>query len=320
MRVLVTGANGFVGSALISALVKKTGITVIAATRKSQIKFPKDVVASFIDSIEESQDWTAALDKVEVVIHCAARVHVIKNQSEDEIGEFHRINVLGTINLARQAARARVKRFIFLSSVKVNGELTQFGAIFFADQIPHPKDPYGISKMDAENALRLLGIETSMEMVIVRPPLVYGPGVKANFLSMMNWLQKGIPLPLGGVTKNRRSFVFLGNLVDMLITCINHPAAANQTFLVSDGEDLSTAELLARMALALGRPSKLIPLPAALVILGAKLVGRVGVAHRLCGSLQVDIEKTKNMLGWLPPVSLDEGLSQTAAYFLEKQS
>jgi nucleoside-diphosphate-sugar epimerase len=240
----------------------------------------------------------------------------MNEEAADPLAEFRRVNVDGTLRLARQAAEAGVRRFVFVSSIKVNGEHSQPGQPFTADQIPAPGDPYGVSKCEAESELRALSQETGMEVVIIRPPLVYGPGVKANFLAMMRWLQRGVPLPLGGVTENRRSLVFLGNLVDLIVTCIDHPAAANQTFLVSDDEDLSTAVLLRRMAAALGRPARLIPLPAGLITLGAKLIGRPGIAQRLCGSLQVDIGKTKAVLDWSPPVSVDEGLRRTAAHWL----
>jgi len=237
----------------------------------------------------------------------------------DPLAEFRRVNVDGTLRLARQAAEAGVRRFVFVSSIKVNGEHSQPGHPFTADEIPAPGDPYGVSKCEAEAGLRALSQETGMEVVIIRPPLVYGPGVKANFLAMMRWLQRGVPLPLGGVTANRRSLVFLDNLVDLIVTCIDHPAAANQTFLVSDDEDLSTAALLRRMAAALGRPARLVPVPAGLIVFGAKLIGRPGIAQRLCGSLQVDIGKTKAFLGWAPPISVDEGLRRTAEHWLESQ-
>ena len=233
--------------------------------------------------------------------------------------EFRQTNVDGTLNLARQAVEAGVRRFVFISSIKVNGEFTDLDHPFTADQNPMPSDPYGVSKYEAELGLMTLAEETGMEVVIIRPPLVYGPGVKANFLSMMSWLRREIPLPLGGITKNRRSFVCIDNLISMIITCINHPAAANQIFLVSDDEDLSTAGLLERMALALGRPSKLIAVPPTLIVLLARLVGRTHIAQRLCGSLQVDIQKTKDLLGWAPPVSVDEGLRQTARHYLRMQ-
>jgi nucleoside-diphosphate-sugar epimerase len=238
----------------------------------------------------------------------------------DLLFEFRRVNVDGTLNLAHQASEAGVRRFVFISSIKVNGEFTELDHPFTADQIAAPSDPYGVSKHEAEMGLMALSEETGMEIVIIRSPLVYGPGVKANFLSMMNWLRRGIPLPFGGVTKNRRSLVFLDNLVDLIVVCINHPAAANQIFLVSDDEDQSTAGLLERVALALGCPSKLISVPIALITLGAKLIGRPDISQRLCGSLQVDIKKTKDLLGWAPPVSVDEGLRQTAAHYLKMQS
>jgi len=243
----------------------------------------------------------------------------MNEESSDPLAEFRRVNVEGTLRLARQAAEAGVRRFVFVSSIKVNGEHSQPGHLFTADQIPAPDDPYGISKCEAEAGLRALSLETGMEVVIIRPPLVYGPGVKANFLAMMRWLQWGVPLPLGGLTENRRSLVFLDNLVDLIVICIDHPAAANQTFLVSDDEDLSTAALLRRMAAALGRPARLIPVPAGLITMGAKLISRPGIAQRLCESLQVDIGKTKALLGWSPPISVDEGLRRTAVHWIESQ-
>lgn len=260
------------------------------------------------------------LSGVSVVVHCAARVHVISEEAADPLFEFRRVNVDGALNLARQSSDAGVRRFIFISSVKVVGECTDLDHSFMADQIPAPNDPYGVSKHEAEMGLRALSEETGMELVIIRSPLVYDLGVKANFLSMMHWIQRGIPLPLGGITKNRRSLVYLGNLVDLIIICINHPVAANQTFFVSDDEDLSTTGLLERMALVIGQSVKLIAISPALITFGAKLIGRSNIAQRLCGSLQVDIKKTKDLLAWSPPVSVDEGLRQTADHFLKQQS
>jgi len=313
--IVVTGANGFVGMALCDEL-KASGLAVLRLVRISSNKCNDEIeVGNIADT-----DWSAALAGVATVIHCVARVHVMKETVADPLAEFRRVNVDGTLRLARQASEAGIRRFIFLSSIKVNGEGMRLGFPFTADQIPMPSDPYAVSKYEAEMGLRALSAETGMEVVIIRAPLVYGPGVKANFLSVMNWLQRGVPLPLGSITENRRSFVFIDNLVSMIIECINHPAAANQTFLVSDDEDLSTAGLLERMAFALGRPSKLIAVSTTLITLGAKLVGRADIAQRLCGSLQVDIKKTKDLLGWSPPVSVDEGLRATAAHFLKKKS
>lgn len=316
--ILVTGASGFVGGALCANLIKYSPLR-ISTRDKSKTELLENSEI-FEASISPDQDWSTALYGVSTVVHCAARVHVMNEIAADPLLEFRRVNVDGTLNLARQASKAGVRRFVFISSIKVNGEFTELDHPFTADQIAVPSDPYGVSKHEAEMGLMALSEETGMEIVIIRSPLVYGPGVKANFLSMMNWLRRGVPLPFGGVTKNRRSLVFLDNLVDLIVVCINHPAAANQTFLVSDDEDQSTAGLLEHMALALGRPSKLISVPTALITLGAKLIGRPDISQRLCGSLQVDIKKTKYLLGWSPPVSVDEGLRQTAVHFLKMQS
>lgn len=316
--ILVTGASGFVGGALCASLVNHSPLRISVRDKsKTELFANADI---FEASISPDQDWSPALSGLSAIVHCAARVHVMSEEAADPLFEFRRVNVDGTLNLARQASEAGVRRFVFISSIKVNGECADLGHPFTADQIPLPSDPYGVSKYEAEMGLRALSEETGMEIVIIRPTLVYGPGVKANFLSMMNWLQRGMPLPLGSITNNRRSFVFIDNLVSLIITCINHPAAANETFLVSDDEDLSTAKLLERMALALGCTSMLMSVPAALITLGARLIGRSDVAQRLCGSLQVDIKKTKDLLSWSPPVSVDEGLRQTATHFLKKQS
>ena len=316
--ILVTGATGFVGMALCESLYNQSLLRISVRDKSKTELFAN--VEVFEASLSPSQDWSPALSGVSAVVHCAARVHVMNERAADPLLEFRRVNVEGTLNLAHQAYKAGVRRFVFLSSIKVNGEYTDLDHPFTADQVPAPSDPYGVSKYEAEVALKALSEETGMEVVIIRSPLVYGLGVKANFLSMMNWLQRGIPLPLGGATDNRRSFVFLGNLVDMIVTCINHPAAANQIFLVSDGEDLSTVGLLNRMALALGRPARLIAVPTALITLGSIIIGRPDISQRLCKSLQVDIQKTKDLLGWSPPVTVDEGLHQTAAQFLKLQS
>jgi nucleoside-diphosphate-sugar epimerase len=208
-----------------------------------------------------------------------------------------------------------VRRFVFISSIKVNGESTSLGQAFAADDVADPQDPYGISKHEAEVGLRRLAAESGMEVVIIRPPLVYGPGVKANFQSMMRWLKRGVPLPLGAIC-NKRSLIALDNLVDLIITCLDHPAAANQVFLAGDGEDISTPELLRRLGFALGKPARLLPVPVSLLMAGAALVGRRDIVKRLCESLQVDISKARNVLGWNPPISVDEGFRRTAKSFL----
>jgi nucleoside-diphosphate-sugar epimerase len=251
--------------------------------------------------------WAAALPEVDVVIHLAARVHVMNDNTTDPLAAFRQVNTQGTLNLARQAAIAGVKRFVFISSVKVNGELTQPGRPFSESDAPHPQDAYGVSKHEAELGLRLIAAETGMEVVIIRPPLVYGPGVKANFAALMRAVQRGWPLPLGAV-HNQRSLVALDNLVNFIITCITHPKAANQTFLVSDGQDLSTTELVHGMARAAGVPTRLLPVPVWALQTGAKLLGKGDAVQRLCGNLQVDISKARTLLGWVPPVSVEDGL------------
>ncbi|CRM19961.1 UDP-glucose 4-epimerase [Pseudomonas sp. 25 E 4] len=240
----------------------------------------------------------------------------MSDASSDPLTEYRKVNVVGTLKLAEQAAQAGVKRFVFISSIKVNGEGTRPGQPYTADDVPSPCDPYGVSKMEAEQQLRLLAQSTGMEVVIIRPVLVYGPRVKANFRSMMSWLNKGVVLPLGAIG-NQRSLVALDNLVDLIVTCMTHPAAAGQTFLVSDGEDLSTTQLLRRMGAALGKPARLLPVPAMLLEWGAALIGRKSIGQRLCGSLQVDITKARDLLGWVPPTSVSEALKKTAASFKE---
>ena len=309
MKILVTGANGFVGKSL-SAELFVQGHAVQAAVRT---KFPpiENVETTIVGEVNASTYWTQSLAGVSTVVHLAARVHIMRDSAADPLAEFREVNVRGTLNLARQAAAAGVRRFVFLSSIKVNGEHTDLGSPFNADQTPAPQDAYGISKHEAELGLRGIAAETGMQVVIIRPPLIYGAGVKANFASLMRIVKRGVPLPLGLATHNRRSFVSLNNLVDFIITCIQHPNAANQTFLVSDGCDLSTTELLRRMGNALGKPARLIPVPVAVLEAGAALFGRRDVAQRLCGSLQVDITKAKELLGWMPPFDVDEGLRLT---------
>lgn len=310
MKTLVTGANGFVGSALCTRL-RISGRSVRGAVRTLRFQ-PSHAEDVAIGSLTSETDWSAALQNVEQVVHLAARVHVMNDTIADPLTEFRRVNVEGTANLARQAAAAGVRRFVFLSSIKVNGEFTEIGSPFAAGDAPAPKDPYGISKHEAEQSLRKIAAETGMEVVIIRPPLVYGPGVKANFASMMCWLTRGVPLPLAAVTENRRSLVALDNLVDLIVTCLANPAAANQTFLVSDGEDLSTAKLLKLMGVALGHPARLFYIPPVLLKLGAAVVNKSGIYQRLCGSLQLDIAKTCQQLGWSPPITVDEGLRRVA--------
>lgn len=310
MQVFLTGSTGFVGSAFLKA-AQQRNIKVRALFRSNvQAKSLSDDENSIVvvPCIDAYTDWSNALIDIDVVVHCAARVHVMHDLTSDPVAEFSKVNVDGTLNLARQAAFARVKRFVFLSSIKVNGEATQPGCPYSANDVPAPEDAYGISKAEAEAGLRLLSLETGMEVVIIRPPLVYGPGVKGNFSSLLRWVASGLPLPLGAVANNRRSLVGLDNLVDLIITCVDHPNAANQIFLVSDGEDLSTTDLLRRMGKSLNQPARLIPVPVTIASIASCMLGRSSEAQRLLGSLQVDIRKTCILLNWEPPVSVDEGL------------
>lgn len=315
MNILVSGASGFIGKALCAELARQ-GYTVRAAVRSAAQQVDQVENVS-VGDINGDTDWTKALSDMSVVVHLAARAHITKECLVDSMEGFRKINVDGAWNLARQAHEAGVRRFVFISSIKVNGDATELGKPYTPADKPAPAGPYGISKFEAEEALRLLADETGMEVVIIRPPLVYGPGVKANFHSLMHWLHRGVPLPLAGVC-NKRSFVSLDNLVDLIITCIDHPAAANQTFLAGDGEDMSTTELLQRMGAVLGRPAKLFYLPAWLLRIGALLLGRAEMLQRLCGSLQADISKANELLGWHPPVRVDDALRKTAADFLQK--
>ncbi|MGV8934025.1 MAG: UDP-glucose 4-epimerase family protein [Gallionellaceae bacterium] len=312
MKVLVTGANGFVGRTLLERLNAMRGVTATGSLRRAGniSHVPAPFVA--VGEMTVQTDWSMALVDVQAVVHTAARVHVMADTATNPLNEFRRVNVDATLNLARQAAGAGVRRFVYVSSIKVNGESTPLGSPFRADDPPAPLDAYGISKMEAEQGFRKLAAQTGMEVVIIRPPLVYGPGVKANFAAMMRGLQRGVPLPLGAIY-NQRSLVALDNLVDLIVVCLTQPAAANQTFLVSDGEDVSTTELLHRMGQAMGRPARLIPVPASWLKLAAAMVGKRDVAQRLCSSLQVDIEKTRRLLGWTPPLTLDQGLKKAAA-------
>lgn len=316
--ILLTGATGFVGGAILNRLHNEKKHPVVAVIRGESRLQVQGVPTVRIGTFDGDTQWKENLASSDVVIHSAARVHVMNDAEADPLAAFRKVNVEGTLNFARQAAASGVRRFIFISSIKVNGEGTTPGAAYTADDAPAPVDPYGISKMEAEQGLRKLAAETAMEVVIIRPVLVYGPGVKANFLNMMRWLDKGIPLPFGAIY-NSRSLVALDNLVDLVLTCINHPAAANQTFLVSDGDDLSTTALLSKMAKALHKPARLIPVPSWILQGGATLLGKKGLSQRLCGSLLVDITKTRTLLGWTPPVSVDEALAATALHFREHQ-
>jgi len=318
MMILVTGATGFVGRYLSSELLLK-GYHVAVALRRDDIVFPVKMVKKNVADLTAQTDWNDALEGVDVVVHTAARVHIKNDSVLDPLLEFRKVNVEGALNLARQAANSGVKRFIFLSSIKVNGEMTTSGQPFKPEDIYTPTDPYGLSKYEAEQSLLELAKETAMEVVIIRPPLVYGPSVKANFLSMIKWVNKGVPLPLGGI-HNQRSLVALDNLTSFIICCIDHPKAANEVFLISDGEDVSITMLICKIAKAFDRKVLLIPMPVWLMVLAAKLIGKGDIADRLFGSLQVDSSKARDLLGWKPVVTMDEQLKKTVEAFLNEKT
>lgn len=320
--VLVTGASGFVGRALVSSLVL-AGRSVRAASRQP---LAHDVADGFnacgfesavVGDVNSSTDWRAALHGINTVVHLAARVHVMQDKSADPLAEFRRVNVAGTLRLAQQAVDAGVRRLVFISSIKVNGEVTALGCPYTADNSPAPVDAYGISKLEAEQCLLALAARTGLQVVIIRPVLIYGPGVKANFFKMMQWLNRGLPLPLGAIY-NQRSMLALDNLLSLIMTCLDHPDAANQVFLASDGEDVSTTDLMHRTAYALGTSARLIPVPESVLIVVAGLLGKADMAQRLCGSLQADIAKTRRVLGWVPPLTLDAGLALAAGDYLRQ--
>lgn len=312
-RVLVTGATGFVGRALCPRLLAE-GWQVRAALREEgSARLCAGVEAAFIESIGPQTSWDAALKGVDTVVHLAARVHQMHETAPDPLVAYREVNALGTERLARAAARAGVRRLVFASSVKVNGEES---ALPYREQTPPvPVDPYGISKWEAEQALRWVAAETGLEVVLLRPTLVYGPGVKANFYTMFRVIERGFPLPLAGI-RNRRSLVYLGNLVDALVLCLTHPQAAGETFLVSDAEDVSTPQLVRRAARALGVPVRLVPFPVPLLRLACRLAGKASACARLTNSLAVDSSLIREKLGWRTPYTLQEGLEETARWYL----
>ncbi len=315
MKVLVTGASGFVGSALCGHLIER-GLTTIGIVRHFPANPVPGVDYQIVSGLSESELREEIFVGVDVVVHCAARAHVMRDSSIDPLAVYREVNVEGTRCLAEQAVNYGIKRFIYISSIKVNGEGTS-GHPFKADDIPAPEDSYGVSKWEAEQVLQKIARNSKLEIVIIRPPLVYGPTVRANFLKLMRLVKSGLPLPLGAI-HNSRSFVALDNLVDLILTCLHHPAAINQTFLVSDGDDLSTPELLRRIAKAFGKPLRLIPIPMLLLRTAALLLGKNFFSQRLSGSLQIDIGKAQQLLGWIPKISVDAALLKTTKHFLKK--
>ena len=312
MKVLVTGSTGFVGSRVVELSEEREWDVVPVVRKASQIQ-PNSFIASSIDT---STDWSGSFEGVECVVHCAARVHQMSETEQDALIAYRDINTLGTLNLAKQAAEAGVKRFVFVSSIKVNGEFSEPNLPFEPNLKNTPQDPYGLSKYEAEVELAKLSKETGLEVVIIRPPLVYGPGVKANFLSMMRLIDKGLPLPFGAI-KNQRSLVYLDNLSDLIITCCEHPSAPGYTFLASDDQDVSTTQLMQTIAHAMGKSPRLIPIPMSWIQAGSSVLNKQHIAQRICGNLQVEIGLTKEILGWNPPVSFEQGIKRTVEAYLK---
>jgi nucleoside-diphosphate-sugar epimerase len=312
--VLVTGANGFIGRRLCQSLEER-GYAIRAAVRELSraTGLPKTIAVAAVGAIGKDTDWSDALRGVDTVVHLAARVHVLREKARNPLAEYRLVNVVGTERLARMAVSAGVRRLVYMSSIKVNGERTHASA-FTETDAPEPQDAYGLSKWEAEQALSRIASETGLEVVIVRPPLVYGPDAGGNFLRMMDWLNRGIPLPLGSI-RNSRSLIYLGNLVSALISCAAHARAAGRIFLVSDGEDVSTPELIRRLARAMERRPCLVPFPPTLLRFAGLLTGKSAEVDRLLGSLRIDSSKIRRELEWVPPFSMAQGLRETAVWY-----
>lgn len=307
MKLLISGHTGFVGHALVNTCQQVLSPTILRLVGRRCLTGQESLfIKKDLDQYGQFDDCLVGID---VVVHAAARVHVMQENDVNPLAAYRAVNVAGTVNLARQAADAGVKRFIFISSIKVNGESTTYSAPYTAFDTVGASDPYGISKAEAESELKDLATQTGMELVIIRPPLVYGPGVKANFALLMRLAQNNLPFPLGAIN-NKRSLVALDNLVDLIITCMTHPKAANQTFLVSDDHDLSTTDLLCLMTRAVGKKPWLLPLPMSWLVFAGKLIGKQDIIDRLCGNLQVDIQHTKKTLDWAPPYSVKTSIER----------
>lgn len=310
MRILVTGATGFVGHALCKSLGAVDQYNVVGTSRRD-VSFDEDVDVININDVVSFSDWENVLNGIDVVVHTIGRAHVLNEKGNDPISEFRRINTDATLQIARAAAKVGVKRFIFLSSIKVNGENSVPGVPFTSQDREQPESPCGLSKFEAEQGLLDVAQQSDMDVVIVRLPLVYGAGVKANFQSLIRIVSKGMPLPLGKVTDNRRSFIFLGNLIDFIKLCVVHPEAANEVFLVSDDDDMSTVTLIKRLSVAMNTSAVLLPLPLSFFECVMNIMNKRGMYQRLCGSQQLDISKAKELLGWVPPYSVEEGIQKT---------
>jgi nucleoside-diphosphate-sugar epimerase len=315
---LLTGASGFLGKHLAGVLIE-SGFDIKPVLRKKN-ELNSDLNSMVVKGIDSHTDWSTDLDGLDFVIHCAARVHVTDETVEDPLEAFREVNVQGTLALAKAAAKSGIKRFIFISSIKVNGESTTNRSPYKSTDGPSPNDPYGVTKAEAEKGLKLIAVETGIEVVIIRPPLVYGPDVKANFAAMLKLASTGIPLPFGCINENKRSMVYIGNLISLIVECINNPNAVNQIFLVSDDNDLSTKEFVKGLSAGLGKSGLMLPVPKLFFSVAGKVLGKSAIIDRLCGSLQVDISHTKDTLNWHPPYSVEQGFAATAKYFKNQHS
>lgn len=316
LNILITGATGFIGHALLHQLAEQSNDSIIALARRPIESAPLNSKIIISDNFSVAQEDSSFLNNTDVVIHCGARAHQMNDDPDTCLEEYRRVNVVETLKLARQAAAANVRRFIYISSIKVNGETTEGGSVFTAEDTPEPVDPYGVSKMEAELELQRFAVLTKMELVIIRPVLVYGPGVKANFLTLLKLINKRVPLPFARV-KNKRSFVYINNLVEFIRLCMVHPAAAGNIFLISDGEDLSTPCLVSKISLAFGRNAISIPVPVSFMNFFAAIVGKSSLTNRIFLSLQVDVRKNSMLLGWKAPYSVDQGIADTVKAFIE---
>ena len=316
-KILITGRTGFIGAELLKQLKLKKYF--IHTSSRSSLEKEIESVKNFkINQIDNSTNWSEALKNVDCVIHCAGIANETNKSNGNDLDDYHKINVEGTRNLAYQAAAKGVKRFIFLSSIKVNGEKTEKCLSFKNSDIPNPQSIYASSKWEAEKALHAISKQTGLEIVIIRAPIVYGPGVKGNFLRLLHLIDKGFPLPFGGIN-NLRSFISLDNLINLIICCINHPKAAGQTFLVSDGEDISTPDLIRKLSRFMEKSSRVFTIPSSLIQLMGRLFGKSSEVERLLGSLQIDSFHTYEVLGRDSVISLDEGLEKTANWYLRNR-